>query len=51
MYHIFDFIFILPLVDVLYFGVVGGLDDWEVEIADFVVVLAKDAKKVSDPAN
>ena len=23
----------------------GGLDDWEVKIADFVVVLGKDAKK------
>ncbi len=25
---------------------VGGLDDWEVKIADFVVLLAKDAKTV-----
>ena len=25
----------------------GGLDDWEAGIADFVVVLAKDVKKVS----
>jgi hypothetical protein len=32
-------------------SVAGGLDDWEVEIADFVVVLAKDAKKVADAAN
>ncbi len=23
----------------------GGLDDWEVKIADFVVLLGKDAKK------
>ena len=28
-----------------------GLDDWEVKIADFVVLLAKDAKKVRDDAN
>ncbi len=26
--------------------VAGGLDDWEVKIADFVVLLAKVAKKV-----
>ena len=26
--------------------VAGGLDDWEVKIADFVVLLGKDAKKV-----
>ncbi len=31
--------------------VAGGLDDWEVKIADFVVLLGKDAKKVSDAAN
>ncbi len=36
------------LVDKL---VAGGLDDWEVKIADFVVLLGKDAKKVSDAAN
>ena len=29
----------------------GGLDDWEVKIADFVVLLGKDAKKVFDAAN
>ena len=29
----------------------GGLDDWEVKIADFVVLLGKDAKKVPDAAN
>ncbi len=27
----------------------GGLDDWEVKIADFVVLLAKDAKKFLVP--
>ncbi len=27
-------------------SVAGGLDDWEVEIADFVVLLGKDAKRV-----
>ena len=29
----------------------GGLDDWEVKIADFVVLLGKDAKKVFDTTN
>ena len=29
----------------------GGLDDWEVKIADFVVLLGKNAKKVRDAAN
>ena len=29
--------------------VAGGLDDWEVKIADFVVLLGKDAKKVPSP--
>ncbi len=29
----------------------GGLDDWEVKIADFVVLLGKDAKKVYGDAN
>ena len=29
----------------------GGLDDFQVKIADFGVVLAKDAKKVRDAAN
>ncbi len=29
----------------------NGLDDWEVKIVDFVVLLGKDAKKVSDPAS
>ncbi len=33
------------LVDKL---VAGGLDDWEVKIADFGVLLGKDAKKVFD---
>ncbi len=28
-------------------GVAGGLDDWEVKIAGFVVLLGKDAKKGS----
>ncbi len=36
------------LVDKL---VAGGLDDWEVKIADFVVGLGKDAKKVPDAVN
>jgi hypothetical protein len=36
------------LVDKL---VAGGLDDWEVKIADFVVLLGKNAKKVRDAAN
>ncbi len=27
-------------------SVAGGLDDWEVKIADFGVLLGKDAKKV-----
>ncbi len=31
--------------------VAGGLDDWEVKIADFVVLLGKDAKKVRDTEN
>ncbi len=49
---IFDFIFTLPLADVPYFGgalrqgsgrrnAAGGLDDWEVKIADFVPSTAK----------
>jgi len=29
----------------------GGLDDWEVKIADFVVLLGKGAKKVLDAVN
>ncbi len=29
----------------------GGLDDWEVKIVDFVVLLGKDAEKVPDAAN
>ncbi len=29
----------------------GGLDDWEVKIADFVVLLGKDAKTVLDATN
>ena len=29
----------------------AGLDDWEVKIADFGVLLGKDAKKVPDAAN
>ncbi len=32
-------------------SVAGGLDDWDVKIADFVVLLGKDAKKVPDAAN
>ncbi len=31
---------------IYYFGVAGGLDDWEVKIADFGVLLGKDAKEV-----
>ena len=31
--------------------VAGGLDDWEVKIADFVVLLAKVAKKVFGAVN
>ena len=34
------------LVDKL---VAGGLDDWEVKIADFVVLLGKVAKKLLNP--
>ncbi len=57
---IFDFIFTPPpallrgvdsLGDVPYVGVAGGLDDWEVEIEDFVVLLGKDAKKVHGSFN
>ena len=29
----------------------GGLDDWEVKIAGFVILLGKDAKRVSDATN
>ena len=29
--------------------VAGGLDDWEVKIADYVILLGKDGKKVVTP--
>ena len=35
----------------LLFWVGGGLDDWGVTIADFVVLSGKDAKKVFDATN
>ena len=52
---IFDFVFTIlgqcPSAGSGRRNAAGGLDDWEVKIADFVVVLGKDAKKFPDAAN
>ncbi len=44
MYHIHDSLFTI-------YSVTSGLDDWEVKIADFGVLLGKDAKNVLDAVN